>query len=185
MEQNQSINLSLPLPQGTQSTGEPGGGGGGELVLRGSIVEKKQGGWGHFISFLWDLDNRRKLFNQSARILGVLNYLGTSMGLSAGLELSQQRFLERLARLIRRSRGLTGSVIILLPRNLYLTVRIIKQMWPEYIQWIHFISNREYLANNPEYRVANNNCQGVCYSVLSHHLLGFYEICLQLVGFQC
>ena len=128
MEQNQSINLSLPLPQGTQSTGEPGGGGGGELVLRGSIVEKKQGGWGHFISFLWDLDNRRKLFNQSARILGVLNYLGTSMGLSAGLELSQQRFLERLARLIRRSRGLTGSVIILLPRNLYLTVRIIKQM---------------------------------------------------------
>ena len=57
MEQNQSINLSLPLPQGTQSTGEPGGGGGGELVLRGSIVEKKQGGWGHFISFLWDLES--------------------------------------------------------------------------------------------------------------------------------
>ena len=91
-------------------------------------MEKKQGGWGHFISFLWDLDNRRKLFNQSARILGVLNYLGTSMGLSAGLELLQQRFLERPARLTRRSRRSTGSVNMLLPQNEDTTVRIIKQM---------------------------------------------------------
>ena len=129
MEQNQSINLSLPLPQGTQSTGELGGGGGGELVLRGSIVEKKQGGClGHFISFLWDLDYRRKLFNQSARILEVLNDLGTSTGLSAGLELLQQLFLERPARLTRRSRRSTGSVIVILPQNLDSTVRIIKQM---------------------------------------------------------
>ena len=50
MEQNQSVKHKhkplKTLPQGTQSTGEPGGGGGGELVLRGSIVEKKQGGTG-------------------------------------------------------------------------------------------------------------------------------------------
>ena len=141
---------------------------------------------GHFISFLWDLDSRRKLFNQSAWIWGVLNDLGTSTGLSAGLELLQQRFLERPARLTRRSRRSTGSVIMLLPQNLDPTVRIIKQMWLKYtVNIIHFISNREYLANNPEYRVANNNCQGVCYSVLSHHLWSFYENCLQPVGFQC
>ena len=55
MEQNQSVKHKhkplLTLPQGTQSTGELGGGGGGELVLRGSIVEKKQGGKGALYIF--------------------------------------------------------------------------------------------------------------------------------------
>ena len=69
MEQNQSINLSLPLPQGTQSTGEPGGGGGGELVLRGSIVEKKQGGWAYLIFVIFFTQAENKIYTEKTRKL--------------------------------------------------------------------------------------------------------------------
>ena len=74
-----------------------------------------------------------------------------------GLGPQPKHFSERQAAPTRRSRHSIGGEILF--RKSWFC-RIFVNWWYCFISSFNVILLREYLANNPEYTVSNNNCQG-------------------------